>query len=103
MAPRRDKDAQSSFPSLLEPTLEHLTAPFHKIPRVTELHGKTGLQTGLLAARTSAPLGAGPHIRILTWQHHEKGCPTRRAFRRVGTTDLDSLGHSSRKTLTILW
>jgi hypothetical protein len=30
MAPRRDKDAQSSFPSLLEPTLEHVTAPFHK-------------------------------------------------------------------------
>src|SRR5258708_5127380 len=26
-----------------------------------------------------------------SWQHRERGCPTRRAFRRVGTTDLDSL------------
>jgi hypothetical protein len=35
-------------------------------------------------------LGAGPHIRIFL-HHHESGFPTRRGFRRVGTTDAYSL------------
>jgi hypothetical protein len=36
-------------------------------------------------------LGAGPHL-----PYHDRGCPTFRGFRNVGTTDLDKFGNYSR-------
>jgi hypothetical protein len=76
-----------------------------------QLLGANGIKDGpapkrRLSKKLSITVGAtggqraGSHVRILNfWQHREKGCPTRRALRRVGTTGLD---HWSQTRLDVL-
>ena len=63
MAPRRDKNAQSPFPSFLEPALEHLTAPFHKslmlVNRVEKPNYKLGCLRREAQFRCHGPSHAG--------------------------------------------
>ena len=64
--------------------------PYRPIPDFDRITTKTaGCPISRVLCEKWGILGTGPHVSNLTWQHHEKGCPTHRAFRRVGTMNLD--------------
>ena len=57
---------------------------------------KVGAPLGELCFSVQMSGGWPSHSNFDSWQHPEKGCPTRRGFRRVGTTHLAPLVTSHR-------